>query len=460
MTQTSRMSVPVLALCLIAAIAAPAVAQISRTRVTPIPWTSRWDVAYDSVNQVYLLLGDGHPSSRTSVRGQFIGRDGNLIGGLFNITDEFADTGEAPSWATVTFGGTPSDPTFLVTYLVPSRAVPKYGRLVRYRAGTAPVVSPPTLIFGNVGVEWFSADSATPAWNGERFIVPTRIPGGVVGSVFAQPFFTFFDLNGASSGGINLGSALDYQGGPSVACGTGNVCIAVGFAAGAPFGGRGGVWARLFNGQTLQPLTDVFYPDDHSTFMDTPHAVFNAHTGQFNLVWYRRAPGTGALDFRVVNTNGTMGALDLTRSFTIFPGEPGLAYSPISRTSLLVTKWGSGADLYSLQLGDDGYPNLGTAVEITKWDGRVLEYRPAVIGHGAAPRRKARGRCSRKQPITPAALPHACQRRPPPIYPPSPIRRYRPLPTGPAFDHPASGEHVSFTSPLPPELTAVLARLR
>ena len=312
MTQTSRMSVPVLALCLIAAIAEPAVAQISRTGVTPLPWASRWDVAYDSVNQVYLLLGDGHPSSRTHVKGQFIGRDGNLVGGIFDITTEFADTGETPSWATVTFGGTPADPTFLVTYLVPfeGRAIPKYGRLVRYRAGAAPVVSPRTLIFGNLASEWFSADSATPAWNGERFIVPTRIPGGLVGSLFAQPFFTFFDLNGVSWGGINMGSALDYQGGPSIACGTGNVCIAVGFASGMPFGGRGGVWARLFNGQTLQPLSDTFYPDDHSTFMDTPHVVFNAHTGQFNMVWYRRAPGTGALDFRVVNTNGTMGALD------------------------------------------------------------------------------------------------------------------------------------------------------
>ena len=28
-----------------------------------------------------------------------------------------------------------------------------------------------------------------------------------------------------------------------------------------------------------------------------------------------------------------------------------------------------------------------------------------------------------------------------------------------AFEHPATGEHLSFTSPLPPELTAVLARL-
>ena len=142
----------------------------------------------------------------------------------------------------------------------------------------------------------------------------------MVGSAFAQPVVSTFDLAGVATLVTNLGNAADYQGGPSIACNPdGSVCMAAGFAAGAPFGGRGGIWSRLFNGQSLQPITDVFYPDDHTDFMDTPHAVFNGHTGQFNMLWYRRAPGTGALDFRVVNTNGTMGGLDLTRSFRVFP---------------------------------------------------------------------------------------------------------------------------------------------
>jgi hypothetical protein len=384
--QTIRMHVAMIALVAIVATAAPAAAQITRGGTTGLPWASRWDVAHDGVNQIYLLLADGQPASRIPVRGQFLDGNGNYIGGMFNITDEFASNGEAPSWATVTFGGPPEDPVFLVTYVVPleGNAIPKYGRLVRFRGGV-PIVSPRTMIYPNLGGEWFAADRARPAWNGQRFIVPTRVPGGAVGSVYAQPVFSFFDLNGVSSGGVNMGNGLDYQGGPSVSCGAGNVCMAAGFAAGAPVGGVGGIWARLFNGLTLQPITDVFYPDDHSTFMDTPHVVFNANTGQFNLIWYRRAPGTGAIDFRVVNTNGALGPLDLTRSFTIYPGEPGLAYNPVSRSSLLVTKWGQGADLYALELGDDGYPrNLANAVEITRWDGRVLEYRPAVIGSQTA----------------------------------------------------------------------------
>ena len=384
-TQIVRLRVPLLIICALMLNAALASAQISRAGLTSLPWASRWDVAYDSVSGVYLALADGHPPSRMQVQGQFIDGNGIKIGGLFPITNELGNLGEAPSWATVTFGGTAQDPAFLVTYLVPGTTVPKFGRLVRYRNGGA-MVSDRTLIYPNVANEWFAADRARPAWNGQQFIVPTRVPGAFIGSAFAQPLFTFFNLSGVSSGGVNMGNGLDYQGSPSVACGAGNVCMATGFAAGAPVGGLGGIWARLFNGLTLQPITDVFYPDDHSTFMDTPHVVFNASTSQFNLVWYRRAPGTGALDFRVVGLNGALGPLDLSRSFTIYPGEPGLAYNNVTGTSLLITKWGAGADLYSLELGADGYPrNLGNAVLITPWDGRVLEYRPAVTAnlHGA-----------------------------------------------------------------------------
>jgi len=389
MTQAFRTSLSVLALGALLGLAAPAEAQISGGGGATLPWTSRWDVAYDSVNKVYLLLFDGHPSSRTlrPVMGQFADVNLQPIGGMFDITSEYATNGEAPSWATVTFGGTTSDPTFLITYLVPGEgsAIPKYGRLVRYRGGAAPSVGARSLIFPNVGGEWFAAERARPAWNGTRFIVPTRVPGGAVGSLYAQPVFSFFDVDGTVSGTTNMGTLLDYQGGPSVACSPSNVCMAAGFAAGVPYGAVGGIWARLFNGTTLQPITEVFYPDDQSIFMDTPHVVYNANTGQFNMVWYRRA-GAGALDFRVVNTDGSLGPLDLSRSFTISPGEPGLSYNPVSKTSLLITKWGSEASLYALELGSDGYPrDLSNPVLITGWDGKVLEYRPAVTARTDAP---------------------------------------------------------------------------
>jgi hypothetical protein len=389
MTQSIRVRVPVIALCLILSSAASAAAQISRTKVLPLGWASRWDSAYDSVNNVYLLLADGSPARRIGVKGLFVDGNGNPIGGMFDITNEFASNGEAPSWGTVTFGGTAQDPTFLITYLVPveGTSIPKYGRLVRYRPGQAPAVSARTLIWPNVGGEWFAADRARPAWTGQRFAVPTRVPGSMVGSGFAQPVFSTFDLAGVATLVTNMGNGGDYQGGPSVACNTdGSVCMAAGFAAGMPFGGRGGIWSRLFNGQSLQPITDVFYPDDHTEFMDTPHVVYNGHTGQFNMVWYRRAPGTGALDFRVVGTNGAMGPLDLTKSFMVFPGEPSLSYNPHTKTSLVVTKWGAGADLYSFELGSDGYPrNLTNAVQITPWDTKVLEYRPSTIANAAGP---------------------------------------------------------------------------
>ena len=60
-TQAFRVRVPLLALCAMVVTAASAAAQISRGGTVPLGWASRWDAAFDSANQVYLLLADGHP---------------------------------------------------------------------------------------------------------------------------------------------------------------------------------------------------------------------------------------------------------------------------------------------------------------------------------------------------------------------------------------------------------------
>jgi hypothetical protein len=57
------------------------------------------------------------------------------------------------------------------------------------------------------------------------------------------------------------------------------------------------------------------------------------------------------------------------------------AYNPVTRTTLLLNK-GPLAQLLALELGDNGYPlNPGNWIELTPWDGVVLDYLPSVAAN-------------------------------------------------------------------------------
>jgi hypothetical protein len=377
MTQMVRKCMAVAALLVLVS-ATTASAQIQVVGTTALPHVPRYDVAFDRVHQVYLLISDASP-----VSGQFLDVNGARIGGPFTIALEYPSGNPFTSWATVSFGGTPDDPAFLVTYLaVEGVPVRKYARLVRYRAGAAPTVSE-RLRVTDVNSEWYAAERSRTMWDGEQFIVTTRVRPP--GSAFPTPQVQHVDLNGGVSAAVLLGDFQDYEGGPSIACAPNQVCMITGFAAGTPFGSRGGVFARLFNARTLQPIGALFYLDDHSTFMDNPNVVYNKKTGKFLAVWYRR---TGSyIDSRLIATDGTMGPLDLSKSFGPGGGDISLAYNTTTQTSLLVTKWSAannGSDLYAVELGDDGW-HTGTPVRITPWDQKWSEYRSAVTASDAGP---------------------------------------------------------------------------
>jgi len=267
----------------------PAAAQIIGAPVSlPERPAGRNSVAFDSVNQVYLvtLTGSG------MVLGKFLTKTGVPIGAPFAITVP----GEAPyiGWVGVFFGGTAADPAFLVTYVSDDGASclhSKHGRLIRYRPGQAPLVSARSYIT-NVACEWPSSEKAQAAWTGAQFVVGTRIGA----APFAQPEIRTFDLGGSVSPPVIIGDYLDYYGSPAIACASDGVCLVSGYAGGIPFGSRGGTYARLISGRTLQPLAGMFYLDDHSSRMEDQQVVFNSQTGEFLAAWWR----AGFVDTRVV----------------------------------------------------------------------------------------------------------------------------------------------------------------
>lgn len=368
---------PLLLVLALATTAAPASAEISLTMVVSLPREAKYDVAYDGTNQVYLVVADGPP-----VRGRFLDKNGTQIGSEFNISLEtpLGWTEPYTSWCTVAAGGPAGDPAFLVTYIaVEGSAHTKYGRLVRYRSGSA-LVSERSLI-ADVSGQWYAAEYSRAAWAGQHFVVGSRVTGAVDG----QPEVRQFHMNGWVSGPLVLGDGTDYQAGPSLACTPNGLCLAAGFEAGIPLGYVSGIWGRLFDANTLQLLSGFLELAPNTYFLNTPNVVFSNHTGRFQTSWYRE----GYIDFRLVNTDATMGAIDYSKSFGPGAGEPVMAYSPASQTTLLLTKWASyyeGADLWALELGDEGTPSrLDNVILIRQWDWSYPEYRTAIAASTTDP---------------------------------------------------------------------------
>lgn len=366
----------VLTLAVAAALPGLAFAQISTAKTVTIPGaTSHNNVAFDPVHKVYLII-----PARPPVTGRFLDEQGVQIGSDFVIALEPGNPYTA--WASIAIGGPPSDPVFLVTYTIADLDQnPKYGRLVRYVPGGPPAVSAASKI-ANATSEWVHSEKAQNVWSGQRFIVGTRVvnPGAT------QPTFQVnsFGLNGVVSAPVDLGDGADYYGSPALACSGNGVCLAVGFMAGVSTGYSGGSYARRFDAATLAPLGNLFFlasgnPNENQA------AVFQAHKNRFLTSW-TRGSGGGYIDTRLVNLDGSMSALDLSKGFS-GPGAGNsiIAYNAGTQTTLLASKNGPAASLFALELGDDGYPvNPANALLVTAWDGSVLDYETSLAANPGA----------------------------------------------------------------------------
>ena len=339
MIQSVRRFVPALGLSLgLVATAAQAFAAISLTGlIIPRP-AGRNAVAFDSVNRVYLMIAAGFP-----IRGQFLDQNGNPVTGLLQLT--FSEDGDFAGAPTVTFGGPPNDPTFLVTFRsVRGSAHFRYGRLVRYRAGQAPDIGPAILIADLIG-DWFATEKGQAVWNGNAFIVGTKIGGGLT-----QPYLHFFHMNNVVTGGVHIGDWTDYQGSPSLTC-SASVCMAAGYGGGYSWGTGGVVYSRRFDPNTLQPVGPLFHQDDHSSRADDPAVIFNSRTGLFLTAWWQSSHAL----FRKVSLDGTVGPLG--QSFGPGAGDIALRYNSATGTTLLATKWADRAELYAVELNDELVPS-------------------------------------------------------------------------------------------------------
>ncbi len=331
----------------------------------------RNNAAYSTVHGVYLVIVDRPPGA--PLTGRFLDKNGSPIGPDFRISFEAGDP--YIGWVSLAFGGPPSDPVFLVTYLVAEGANPKIGRFIRYAPG-APTVSGPIKI-ADVGSEWFAAEKAQQFWNGLHWVVGTRVlPAGWT---VPTPMVNALAMNGSVSAPVILGDGLDFYGSPALTCAGGGVCLAIGFMAGIPTGYSGGTYARRFDGPTLTPLGNLFFLSSGSPNEDQG-VVYQAHAGRFLAQWFRGG-GPGYIDTRLIGLDGSLSPLDLNRGIGPNAGTNAIAYNAGTRTSLLMTKW-TDAALIVLELGDDGYPrDMNNLVLVTNWDGATPDYWPSIAAN-------------------------------------------------------------------------------
>jgi hypothetical protein len=374
MALVPRLRVSLVALAVLLAAPPAAFAQISGGSQLNLGTgqVRRNSLAYDSVNQVYLVIVNPQP-----VTGRFLNKNGAFITGEFQISTEPGYVG----WVSIAFGGPVNDPTFLVTYVLADDVQnPKFARFVRFNGG-APTVSGPIHV-ADTTTAWFASEKAQTIWNGQRFVIGSRAQPP--GWSFPTPQLNLLDMAGNLTPPLFLGDNLDLYGAPAVSCAPNGVCLVIGFMAGIPTGYSGGTYARRFDYTTMSPLGGLFFLATNNPNEDQG-VVYQTHTGRFLAQWFRGG-GPGYIDTRLIGTDGWLSTLDLSQGIGPGAGTNAIVFNPGTLTSLLVTKRAPDTALVAWELGDDGRRvNPANVVVVTPWDNQVPDFWPS-IGLNAADR--------------------------------------------------------------------------
>lgn len=351
-------------------------------------------LAFDGTNRVYLVVSESNP-----VRGRFLDAHGKPIGAPFPISLEAIGENHI-SWASVTFGGPSTDPTFLVTYAIGAlrnAPSPRMARFVRYQAGASPRIGEPVKIADTFEAVTYS-DQALSIWDGQRFLIGTNVGQTITRTDFPGVQLNHLDMSGNVTGGGLLSDGRDAEVNAHLACAVdAGVCLAVGSAWGAPFGAPwGGTWMRLFDMKTLAPRSDVVYLEKNHRDTSGHSVAFNPRIGRFLAVW----AGGGKVNISLIGTDGTV-SFDASKALGPVYGEQNLAYNAKTGTTLLTTVYAGDPKLCDtgvawsdlgpeaqrecgslrvLELGDDGYPIPGfNPVFMSAWDGRSKFFRSDVV---------------------------------------------------------------------------------
>ncbi|HEX5216137.1 MAG TPA: VCBS repeat-containing protein [Vicinamibacterales bacterium] len=260
----------------------------------------KFDVAFDSVNQVYLQVWGTQNSGPT--KGQFLSIDGLPIGGVFPISLG----GHQAGWARVEYS--PQQQRFLVVYTKLVGGSPamneRDGRYVTYSNGT-PIFSDEILIDFYGGHPGDATGLAySPAAN-KFFVTWWKYAGS-----FPQSFVAAVDSSGVVTSRWQVTDPNDGQSDPEIACNPQGRCLVVGWAW-SVFTGANTTWGRFVDGPEATPAGATSFLMDPFPLQGNVVVAYNPNTGGFQTAFvrnYREIWGN------TININGGLGAPYLIKS--------------------------------------------------------------------------------------------------------------------------------------------------
>jgi len=321
----------------------------------------RPDIAYDPVNNVYLVV------TGPLTHGRFVDPDGTPLGADFAFST-------SPAWnqtARVAYG----DGKFLVTWL-DVRSDPKqaagwvYGRIVTFGSGGVPTFATPDFLIG----------AAQPA------VDPERAPG-IAYSTVSKNFLVVFHQYGVSPGPFN-----DIRG---------QLVSAAGSLVGAPinvtfdnhFQGEVGVGYSPTSDKFLVAYRHFYEPNGPATIqtktiaadsgalgtaadieaasnVNVPEVTWDPKANQFMVMWWRALPQSGLYLGRFINPDGTA-ATAATPLINNYGGYDslGVAYNTLADTFFAVIHGRAPATFPQEDVGAEisgaGVPSIEFDVTVT-----------------------------------------------------------------------------------------------
>jgi hypothetical protein len=317
--------------------------RLSNGRVTGCRYT---DVAWDPVNQVYLVIW----GSFGEILGRFVTPDGAVLGAEPFVIPTTASYTDAPRVAyspdavefMVVWRDNRQDPNFPTVWgrqlaYQDGAGVPRFvGADFAITLGTVLAIDSPAITYSTVSREFFVIYNRGYVLRGRRFSTTGELIGTEIVASTPPP------------GSGMLMPSLTYN--PAA-----DEYFVVWLAYTDPIGQ--GIQGRRIQAGTLEPLGATAVIEEYTTDdIGTPAAAFDPINNRYLTVWYR-----GRTSF---NTMGRMVAADGTPSgnrFTVAPNgthsEMGLARNPRTGTFLTVFAHHDILDIFGAQVSAAGVPD-------------------------------------------------------------------------------------------------------
>ena len=254
----------------------------------------KFDIAFDSANQVYLQVWGTQGTGPT--KGQFLNIDGMPIGGVFPISVG----GHQAGWARVEYS--PQQQRFLVVYTKLVSASPAFNertaRYVTYSNGS-PVFSNEILIDFYAGHPGDATGLAYSPAAGKFFVTWWKNAGS-----FPQSFVAAVDASGVVTSRWQVTNPNDGQSDPEIACNSQGRCLIVGWAW-SVITGANTTWARFVDGPEAIPAGDTSFLMDPFPLQGNIVVAYNPNTGGFQTAFVRNYKEIWG---NTININGGAGA--------------------------------------------------------------------------------------------------------------------------------------------------------